>query len=89
LTSRDQRAAAATRIGKLSPREADVLAGLVSGLSNKVIAYRLQLSTRTVEMYRASMMDRLGVRSLPEALRLAYTVGLPEMRTGPDIVVNC
>jgi two-component system, LuxR family, response regulator FixJ len=76
----DGRIAAASRISKLSPREADVLCGLVDGLPNKIIAYNLQLSTRTIEMYRASMMERLGVRSLPEALRLAYIVGLSEIR---------
>lgn len=75
----DGRVAAANRISKLTPREVDVLCGLVDGLPNKIIAYNLQLSTRTIEMYRASMMDRLGVRSLPEALRLAYIAGSSEV----------
>ena len=49
--------------------------GLAAGLANKVLAYRLGLSVRTVEMHRANMMTRLGVRSLPEALRLGYLAG--------------
>lgn len=63
------------RLQTLTPREADVLGGLAEGLPNKVIAYRLNLSVRTVEMHRASMMDRLQVRSLSEALRLVFLAG--------------
>jgi len=59
----------------LTKRESDVLNGLAAGLANKVLAYRLGLSVRTVEMHRANMMTRLGVRSLPEALRLGYLAG--------------
>ncbi len=57
-------------IGGLTPRESDVLNGLMEGLSNKALAHRLDLSPRTVEMHRANMMKRLGVRSLSEALKL-------------------
>jgi two-component system response regulator FixJ len=76
MGQRDRQTAAAARLSKLTPRERDVLQGLAAGLSNKVVAFRLQLSVRTVEMYRASMMDRLEVRSLPEAMRLAFVVGM-------------
>lgn len=72
----DRREDAERRVAMLTPREADVLRALVSGHSNKVIAYELGLSARTIEMHRASMMNRLGVRTLPDALSLAYRAGV-------------
>jgi FixJ family two-component response regulator len=68
--------AASARIGRLSPRERQILQGLLAGLSNKEIARRLDLSPRTVEMHRANMMDDLGIASLAEALRLAIDAEL-------------
>lgn len=62
---------AADRIAKLSPREREVLDALVAGRSNKIIAFDLGLSVRTIEVHRARMMDRLGVSQLAEAIRLA------------------
>jgi two-component system, LuxR family, response regulator FixJ len=67
---------ARARMARLSPRECQVLQALLRGGSNKTIAGDLGLSPRTVEMHRANMMERLRVRSLPEALRLAYDAGL-------------
>lgn len=67
-----QRRAAEQRIEVLTPRERDVLALLADGKSNKEVAMALALSVRTVEMHRATMFDRLGVRTLPEALKLAF-----------------
>lgn len=61
---------------QLSPRERDVLKGLIEGQSNKVIAHDLDISPRTVEIYRAKLMEKLGVRSLSEALRIAFAAGL-------------
>jgi two-component system response regulator FixJ len=66
----DEIADASRRIAALSPREREVLEGLMDGHSNKVIAYNLGLSVRTVEVHRARMMDRLGMRQLAKALRL-------------------
>jgi len=60
----------------LSPRERDVLTGLIEGRSNKIIAYDLAISPRTVEIYRANLMTKMGVRSLSEALRVAFAAGL-------------
>lgn len=68
--------AAEGKIAKLSPRETDVLKGLIEGRSNKVIAYELDISPRTVEIYRANLMEKLEVRSLSEALRIAFAAGL-------------
>ena len=67
---------ARAKVDVLSPRERDVLTGLIEGRSNKVIAYNLAISPRTVEIYRANLMTKLGVRSLPEALRIAFAAGL-------------
>ncbi len=70
------RADAERRIAMLSPREQDVLRGLVRGHPNKTIAYDLGISPRTVEVHRANAMAKLEARSLSEALRLAFAAGL-------------
>jgi two-component system response regulator FixJ len=62
---------AVERLAALSPREREVLDALMAGHPNKVIAYNLGISVRTVEVHRARMMHRLGVRQLAEAIRLA------------------
>ncbi|MDR3486176.1 MAG: response regulator [Bradyrhizobium sp.] len=64
------------RIATLSPREREVLDQLVSGRSNKLIAYHLGISVRTVEVHRARMMERLGVRQLAEAVRVGVLARL-------------
>lgn len=65
---------AAVRLQVLTPREREVLDGLARGLPNKTIAYDLGISPRTVEIHRANLMTKLRVRSLSEALRLAFAV---------------
>ncbi|SFK00700.1 two component transcriptional regulator, LuxR family [Sphingomonas sp. NFR04] len=72
------RAEAERRIALLSPREQDVLRGLARGYPNKTIAYDLGISPRTVEVHRANAMAKLEARSLSEALRLAFAVGLDD-----------
>lgn len=69
-------AEARQRIAALSPRERQVLDALVAGRPNKVIAFDLGISVRTVEVHRSRMMERLGVRQLAEAIRLAVTARL-------------
>jgi two-component system response regulator FixJ len=70
---RDMKAGEAKiRLASLTGRERDVLNGLVAGYPNKTIAYDLGISPRTVEIYRANMMEKLRVRSLSEALRIAF-----------------
>lgn len=74
------RAGAATaKIARLSGRETDVLKGLIDGRSNKVIALNLDISPRTVEIYRANLMDKLEVRNLSQALRIAFAAGLIDL----------
>ncbi len=60
-------------IASLTGRERDVLNGLVAGNPNKTIAYDLGISPRTVEIYRANMMEKLRARSLSDALRIAFS----------------
>lgn len=64
---------AAVKLHALTPRERDVLDGLAQGLPNKTIAYNLGISPRTVEIHRSNLMTKLGVRSLSEALRIAFS----------------
>ncbi len=63
-------------LGALTPREREVLEGLAQGLPNKTIAYDLGISPRTVEVHRANLMSKLDVRTLSEALRLAFAAGM-------------
>lgn len=58
------------RIASLTQREAEVLEGLVEGHANKVIAYDLAISARTVEVYRANVMAKMQARSLSELVRM-------------------
>ena len=66
-----ERAAANSRIATLSPRERDVLEGLVAGKPNKMIAFDLGISARTVEVYRANVMTKTQAASLSELVRMA------------------
>jgi two-component system response regulator FixJ len=67
---------ASRRLAILSPREREVLDGLLAGQPNKLIAYQLGISVRTVEVHRARMMERLGIRQLAEAIRLGVMARL-------------
>jgi two-component system response regulator FixJ len=68
-------AAICTRMAALSARERDVLDGLIEGKSNKVIAYDLGISSRTVEVYRANVMTKMHANSLSELVRMALLAG--------------
>ena len=76
LASSSARKEAEARLADLSPRERDVLQGLVAGKINKVIAHDLSISPRTVEVYRANLMAKTGARSMSELMRLALAAGL-------------
>lgn len=71
---------ALTLIGKLSARQREVLCGMLSGEPNKLMAWYLGLSIRTVEAHRAQVMARLQVRSIAEAVQIGLAAGL----TSPD-----
>ena len=72
--------AARTQLANLSAREREVLEGLAAGFPNKTIAYDLGISPRTVEVHRANLMQKLGARSLSEALRVTFTAEMGEIQ---------
>src|SRR5215471_3000670 len=80
LTTRDEeepaKVAALAKLALLSPRELQVLEGLLAGLPNKSIAFDLEISPRTVEIHRARVMDKMGARNLSELIRLALAGGV-------------
>ena len=71
-------ARAIEQMALLSPRERQVLEAIAVGRPNKLIAYDLGISVRTVEVHRAHMLDRLGVRNMAEAIRIAVMATLAE-----------
>jgi two-component system, LuxR family, response regulator FixJ len=64
------------RVASLSPRERQVMDGLMAGLSNKMIARDYDISPRTIEVYRANVMTKMGANSLSELVRLAMRAGV-------------
>ena len=68
------------RLAGLSNRERDVLGGLVAGRANKQIAFDLGISPRTVEIYRANLMNKMKAGSLSALVRMALIVGI----VGPE-----
>jgi two-component system, LuxR family, response regulator FixJ len=66
----------AARVASLSPRERQVMEGLIAGLSNKLIAREYDISPRTIEVYRANVMTKMQAGSLSELVRLAMRAGV-------------
>lgn len=64
------------KVTSLTERERQVLEGLVAGKPNKVIAYDLGISPRTVEIYRANVMTKMQAKSLSELVRMALSAGV-------------
>jgi FixJ family two-component response regulator len=73
-----ENAQAEAKFALLSPREVQVLQGIVAGKQNKVISAELSISLKTVEAHRASVMKKMGVRSVPELVKLVLTNGVQE-----------
>lgn len=65
------------KLDSLSPREREVLDGVVAGLPNKTIAYDLNISARTVEVHRANLMARMAAHSLADLVRMALVARSP------------
>lgn len=79
--TREKLATARDRFAPLTPREMEVVYGMMMGLSAKMTARRLDLSFRTVESYRANLMVKLSARNLAEVVRMAIEAELTP--TGP------
>ncbi|HVV65958.1 MAG TPA: response regulator FixJ [Rhizomicrobium sp.] len=62
------------KLQTLTPREREVLDLVVAGTLNKVIAHKLSISPRTVEIHRARVMQKMGARNLPELIRMFVAV---------------
>lgn len=73
--------AAARKVQALSPRQRQILQGMVAGLANKEMARHFHLSPRTVEMHRATVFARLGAANIAEAIRIANDADLPQLPT--------
>jgi two-component system response regulator FixJ len=71
-------------VDTLSARELQVMQGLLAGLPNKLIAYELDLSVRTVEIYRFKVMEKLQARGLPTAVRIALAAGVEPLEERGD-----
>ena len=75
-----QKATINNRLQSLSNREREVLEGLVAGHPNKIIAHNLGISPRTVEIYRANVMEKMQAESLSDLVRMALIGGLLDRR---------
>jgi two-component system, LuxR family, response regulator FixJ len=71
-----KRAEVEARLATLTNREREVLEGLVAGKPNKIIAFDLAISPRTVEIYRANVMTKMAAASLSELVRMALVSGV-------------
>lgn len=75
---RQESAQARAKFALLSPREVQVLQGIVAGKPNKVVSAELNISLKTVEAHRASVMKKMGVKSVPELVKLVLTNSIQE-----------
>ncbi|HEX8573947.1 MAG TPA: LuxR C-terminal-related transcriptional regulator [Allosphingosinicella sp.] len=83
LEKGEARRVAQDRLARLTARELDISLALFGGRSNKAVAHELGISVRTVEMHRAHIMAKLGVRSIAEAAVMATHAGLPIAQRQP------
>ncbi|HAQ50463.1 MAG TPA: DNA-binding response regulator [Gammaproteobacteria bacterium] len=67
------------KLSKLTPREYEVLQGLVEGLRNKQLAYNMGISIRTVELHRVHVMDKLEAKSLSDVIKIAIAADYENM----------
>jgi DNA-binding CsgD family transcriptional regulator len=80
----EARRCAQERVARLTPREVDIALALLSGRPNKGVAHEFGISVRTVEMHRAHIMAKLGVKSLAEAALIASRAGLSATRANVE-----
>lgn len=77
IASGSRKALATARIELLSRREREILAGMVEGLSNRLIGEHLGISPRTVELHRANLLSKIEAKHSADAIRLAIEASLP------------
>ena len=75
-------------VASLTPREHEVLKGMVDGLRNKQIAYYMDISIRTVELHRVHVMEKLEAKSLSDVLKIAIAAGFDYMDPPDEKVVQ-
>jgi two-component system response regulator FixJ len=78
-----ERGALLERLSSLTGREREVLQGLVAGKPNKIVAFDLGISPRTVEIYRANVMTKMGAGSLSDLVRMALLAGMLDPPSAP------
>lgn len=78
---RQENAQARAKFALLSPREVQILQGIVAGKPNKVISAERKISLKTVEAHRAAVMKKMGVRSVSELVKLVLTNTMQEEKT--------
>jgi FixJ family two-component response regulator len=78
LVSMAAKAAARTKIARLTPREFAVMQRVVEGMLNKQIAADLGIAEKTIKVHRGRMMHKMGIVSVPDLVRLVLAAGLPE-----------
>jgi len=71
------------KYGKLTPRERQVFALIVSGLINKEAAWELGISEKTIKVHRARVVAKMGAKSLPDLVRMAARLGVMADSTPP------
>jgi two-component system, LuxR family, response regulator FixJ len=79
-----KRAEVEARLATLTNREREVLEGLIAGKPNKIIAFDLTISPRTVEIYRANVMTKMAAASLSELVRMALVSGVVKREAAGD-----
>ncbi len=70
---------------KLTPRERQVFALVISGLINKEVAWELGISEKTIKVHRARVVEKMGARSLPDLVRMAGRLGIPSDRPPENV----
>jgi FixJ family two-component response regulator len=76
IEEKDEAILAGRLVGSLTPRETEILKYLITGMLNKQIASDLSIAEHTVKLHRHSICDKLGVKSVPEIIRIADKAGV-------------
>ena len=76
-SEREEIAQIRRRVENLTPRELEVMALVVTGMLNKQIAFKLGTVEKTIKVHRARVMDKMGVASIAELVRIAEKIDIP------------